>query len=45
MSQSKGFPWAIAFALMMADFQNGLMSEIFSVFSSGFMHRTILNDL
>ena len=30
---------------MMADFQNGLISRIFSVFWSGFLHRTILNDL
>ena len=30
---------------MMADFQNGLISRIFGVFSSGFLHRTTLNDL
>ena len=30
---------------MMADFQNGLISRIFSVFSSGFLHRTTVNDL
>ena len=30
---------------MMADFQNGLISRIFSVFWSGFLHRTTLNDL
>ena len=30
---------------MMADFQNGLISRIFSVFSSGFLHRTTANDL
>ena len=30
---------------MMADFQNVLSSRIFSVFSSGFLHRTTLNDL
>ena len=30
---------------MMADFQNALISRIFSVFSSGFLHRTTLNDL
>ena len=30
---------------MMADFQNGLISGIFGVFFSGFLHRTILNDL
>ena len=29
---------------MMADFQNGLISRIFGVFSSGFLHRT-LHDL
>ena len=29
---------------MMADFQNGLISLIFGVFSSGFLHRTTLND-
>ena len=28
----------------MADFQNALISRIFGVFSSGFLHRTILND-
>ena len=30
---------------MMADFENGLISRIFSVFSSGFLHRTTINDL
>ena len=30
---------------MMADFQNGLISRIFSVFWSGFFLRTALNDL
>ena len=30
---------------MMADFQSVLISQIFSVFSSGFLHRTTLNDL
>ena len=29
---------------MMADFQNGLISRIFSVFWSGFLYRTTLND-
>ena len=29
---------------MMADFQNGLISRIFGVFSKGFLHRTSLND-
>ena len=28
----------------MADFQNALISGIFSVFSSGFLHTTTLND-
>ena len=45
MSQSEYFAWAIAFSLMMADFQNGLIPGIFSVFPSGFFHRTTLNDL
>ena len=30
---------------MMADFQNGLISRIFSVFGNSFLHRTTLNDL
>ena len=30
---------------MMADFQNGLITRIFNVFSSGFLHRTTVNDL
>ena len=30
---------------MMGDFQNGLISRIFSVFWSGFLYRTTLNDL
>ena len=30
---------------MMADFQNVLISGIFSVFLSGFLHNTSLNDL
>ena len=30
---------------MMADFQNGLISGVFSVFWSGFLHRKTLNDL
>ena len=30
---------------MMADFQNGLISRIFSVFWSGVLQRTTLNDL
>ena len=30
---------------MVADFQNGLISGVFSVFWSGFLHRKTLNDL
>ena len=30
---------------MMADFQNALISGIFGLFSSGFLHRTTANDL
>ena len=30
---------------MMAHFPNGLISRILIVFSSGFLHRTTLNDL
>ena len=30
---------------MMADFQNALISRIFGVFLSGFLYRTIGNDL
>ena len=29
---------------MMGDFQNGLISRIFGLFSSGFLHRTSVND-
>ena len=29
---------------MMADFQNGLISRIFSAFWSGFFHKTTVND-
>ena len=29
---------------MMADCQNGLISQIFGVFWGNFLHRTILND-
>ena len=29
----------------MADFQNGLVSRIFGLLSSGFLHRTTVNDL
>ena len=45
LRQSEDFAWAIAFACMMADFQNALISRIFSVFWSGFLHRTTPNDL
>ena len=30
---------------MMADFKNGLISPIFGVFWSGFLHRTTVNHL
>ena len=30
---------------MMAGFQNGVISRIFSVFWSGFLNRTTVNDL
>ena len=30
---------------MIADFQNGLISRIFGLFWSGFLHRTNLKDL
>ena len=30
---------------MMADFENALISQIFSVFWSGFLQRTTVNDL
>ena len=30
---------------IMADFQNGLISRIFVVFWSDFLHRTTVNDL
>ena len=30
---------------MMANFQNALISRIFVVDSSGFLHKTTLNDL
>ena len=30
---------------MMADFQNGLISRVFSVFWSGVLRRTTVNDL
>ena len=29
---------------IMAVFENGLISRIFGVFSSGFLHRTTVND-
>ena len=29
---------------MMADFQNALISRLFRVSSSGFLHRTTVND-
>ena len=30
---------------MVADFQNAVISGIYGVFWSGFLHRTIVNDL
>ena len=30
---------------MMAEFKNDLISEVFGVFWSGFLHRTTLNGL
>ena len=30
---------------IITDFENGLISRIFSVFWRGFLHRTTLNDL
>ena len=30
---------------IVAEFQNALISRIFGVFSSGFLHKTTLNDL
>ena len=30
---------------MMGDFQNGLISRVLSVFWSGFLHKTTVNDL
>ena len=30
---------------IMADFENALISRIFGVFWSGFLHKTTLNDL
>ena len=43
---SEDFAWAICYGLcLMADFQNALISRIFGVFWSGFLHRTTLNDL
>ena len=39
LSQSEDFIWDIAFAYMMADFQNALISRIFTVSLSGFFAR------
>ena len=39
-----GFCMGFSFC-MMADFQNGLISRIFGVLSTNFLHRTALNDL
>ena len=30
---------------MITDFQNSLVSRIFTIFWSGFLHRTTVNDL
>ena len=38
------FAWAIAFACMMADFQNALISRIFSVFSTRFLEFKFLSQ-
>ena len=39
----KGYSLCTGYSLCkMADFQNGLISRIFGVFSSGFLHRTTL---
>ena len=43
LTQSDDFAKAIGFACISADFQNGLISRIFGVFSSGFFHRTTLH--
>ena len=45
LSQSEDFAWATAFACMMANFQNALISRIFSVFWSGVLYRNTKNDL
>ena len=39
-----GFCMAYSLCIM-ADFENGLISRIFSVFGALFLHRTTLNDL
>ena len=39
-----GFCMGYSFC-MMVDFQNGLISRIFSVLLSSVLHKTILNDL
>ena len=41
---TSGFCMGYSFG-MMADIQNGLISRIFSVLSSGFFHRTTVNSL
>ena len=41
----KGGFWKGYSLCMMADFQNALISRIFSIFWSGFLHRTTVNDL
>ena len=44
LSQSEDFAWAIAFAGWPI-FKNALISRIFGVFWSVFLHRTTVNDL
>ena len=44
LTQSEDFAKAIAF-VRWPIFKNGHISRIFGVFSSGFLHRTNVNDL
>ena len=41
LSQREDFAWAIAFACMMADFQNALISRIFSIFLTFFCTKQL----
>ena len=45
LTQTDNFAWADFSLCKMADFQNGLISGIFGVFSSAFLHRTPLMGL